>query len=140
MLQETFRSLAAVKLRGGAFKATIYLLVVLSVCVTAICIALKLWWLVLTLMIPLFALVFYTIRRLFDFSEKYPFAAIMEGGELLRFEEMRQGKKGREDLPVSPPTIEHEGPQIPEADAAAPDPPPQLGIDTAQSPPTRQEC
>jgi hypothetical protein len=140
MLQEAFRSLASVKLGGGAFKATIYLLIALSVCVTAVCIVLKLWWLILELMILLFALVFYTIKRLFDFSGKHPFAAIMEGGELLRFKEMRQGKKGQEDLHGSPPTIEHEGPQIPEAEAATPDPPPQPGITTAERSTTRQEC
>jgi hypothetical protein len=93
----------------------------------------------LALMFCLFGLVFYAMQRLFNFTDKYPFAAVMEGPELLRLEEMRQGKKGQEDLSLSPPTIEHEAPEIPDTEIEAPDPPPQLSIGTPQNPPNQRE-
>jgi hypothetical protein len=124
LIPESIRILAALRPRGGIFTTTIYLLIVLSVCVTVIGVVLKLWWLILALMAPLFALVFYVMRRLFNFTDKNPLAAVMEGAQLLQLEEMRQGKKGQEDLSASPSTIEHEAPTIPEAEVTAPDPPP----------------
>jgi hypothetical protein len=90
-------------------------------------------------MLPLFGLVLYAMRRLFNFTDKYPFAAVMEGPELLRLEEMRQGKKGQEDLSLSPPTIEHEAPEIPDSEITAPDPPPQATIGPAQNLPNQKE-
>jgi hypothetical protein len=79
-------------------------------------------------MLILFGLVFYSLRRNFDFAEKYPFAAVMEGPELLRLEEIQHGKKGADVLPVSPPTIDHEPREIPDSEVIAPDTPPTLGI------------
>jgi hypothetical protein len=132
MIDNLFRSLASLRLTGGIFTKTIYLLVVLAISVTVISAVLRIWWVALILMILLFGLVFYAMRRLFDFTDKYPFAAIMEGPELLRLEEVRQGRKGKEDLSLSPPTIEHEAPPIPDSEISAPDSPPQLGIATEE--------
>ncbi|HYU11665.1 MAG TPA: hypothetical protein VEK82_03755 [Stellaceae bacterium] len=140
MFEKLLRSLTSLRLTGGIFTKTIYLLIVLSICVTLVSIVLSIWWFALILMIFLFGLVFYAMQRLFNFTDKYPFAAIMEGPELLRLEEMRQGKKGQEDLPLSPPTIEHEPPPMPEAEITAPDPPPQLSIGPDETPPSQKEC
>jgi hypothetical protein len=107
--------------------------------VTLVVIVLRLWQVALALMLGLFGLVLYAMWRVFNFTDKYPFAAIMEGPELLRLEEMRQGRKGQEDLPLSPPTIEHEPPEIPDAETIAPDPPPQLTIGTDLSPSNPKE-
>ena len=137
MFEKLFHSLTTLRLTGGIFTKTIYLLIVLSICVTVISVVLKLWWLSLVLMLLLFGLIFYAMRRLFDFTDRYPLAAIMEGPELLRLEEMRQGKKGQENLSLSPPTIEHEAPPIPDTEAGAPDPPPQLGIGADQNAPRK---
>ncbi len=139
MIEKLFRYLMSLMLTGGIFTKTIYLLIVLSVCVTFVIGILKLWWLALLLFIPLFGLVFYAMRRLFNFTDKYPFAAIMEGPELLRLEEMRQGKKGQEELSLSPPTIEHEAPPIPETEAGTPDSQPQPSIGTDVTPPKEGE-
>ena len=139
MFEKLLRRLISLRLTGGVFTKTIYLLIVLSICVTLVVIVLRLWWLALILMGCLFGLVFYAMRRLFNFTDKYPFAAIMEGPELLRLEEMRQGKKGQEDLSLSPPTIEHEAPEISDTEIVAPDPPPQRSIGTDQSPPNPKE-
>jgi hypothetical protein len=76
-------------------------------------------------MFTLFALVFYALRQNFAFAEKYPFAAVMEGPELLRFEEMQRGQKDSPILPVSSATVDHEPlTEIPESEVAAPDTPP----------------
>ncbi len=139
MLDNFLRSLASLRLTGGIFTKTIYLLIVLAFSVTVIVAVLRIWWIALILMILLFGLVFYAMRRLFDFTDKYPFAAVMEGPELLRLEEIRQGQKGQEDLPLSPPTIEHEAPPIPENEITTPDAQPQLSIEIDQGSPKDQE-
>jgi hypothetical protein len=139
MFEQLLQKLASLRLTGGVFTKTIYLLIVLSICVTLVIIILKFWWLALALMVCLFGLVFYAMQRPFIFTDKYPFTAIMEGPELLRLEEMRQGKKGQEDLPLSPPTIEHVAPEIPDIEIIAPDPPPQRTIGANQSPSEQQE-
>jgi len=140
MYDKLLRALTSMRLSGGVFTKTIYLLIVLSICITLIIIVLKIWWLALVFVFGLFSLIFYAMRRLFNFTDRFPLAAIMEGPELLRLEEMRQGKKGQEDLPLSPPTIEHEIPLISDAEVAAPDPPPQIGIGTDDTRPKREGC
>ena len=111
------------------FTTAIRLLMVVTVAIAVICIVIKIWWFVLSLLILLFAILFYTIYRLFNFADKNPLVAILEGSELVRLEETRQGRKAQENLPTSPPTIDHEPPVIPEAEIMAPDAlpgPPQL--------------
>ena len=134
MWDRLLERLTALKLPGGIFRQTTQIQIVLCISVAAVCIVVRLWWVVLVLMLPLFGLVFFSMWRVFNFTDKYPFAAIMEGPELLRLEEIRQGKKGAEVLPVLPQTIDHEPREIPESEVSAPDDvPPQLSIPTDAS-------
>jgi hypothetical protein len=124
MWSRVFQNLTALRLTGGIYRQTTYLLVVLCICVSAVCVAARLWWVILPLMAALFGLVFYALRRNFAFAESQPFAAVMEGPELLRLEELQRGQKDSHILAVSPPTIDHEPPrEVPESEAAAPDSP-----------------
>ena len=106
------------------FTTVIRLLMVLVVVVGAICIAFRIWWFALILVALLFLLLFYVAHRLFDFADKNPLVAILEGSELVRLEEARQGKKFQEDLKVSAPIIDHEPPAMSETEILAPDTPP----------------
>jgi hypothetical protein len=107
------------------FTTAIRLLMVLTVVVGAVCVAFRIWWFALILIMFLFSLLFYVIYRLFNFADKNPLVAILEGSELVRLEEARQGKKFQEDLPISPPTIDHEPPALSETEILAPDLPPE---------------
>jgi hypothetical protein len=125
MFDDIIRNITSFRPRGGMFTTAIRLLMVLTVAVSVICAVIKIWWFVLSLVIMLFSVIFYTIYRLFNFADKNPLVAILEGAELVRLEETRQGRKSQENLPNAPPTIDHEPPSIPEAEILAPDVPPQ---------------
>jgi hypothetical protein len=125
MFDDIIRNITSFRPRGGMFTTAIRLLMVLTFAVLVICVVIKIWWLILILVTMLFALLFYTIHRLFNFADRNPLVAILEGSEPVRLEETKQGKKSQDDLPISPPTIDHEPPVIPEAEILAPDAPPE---------------
>ena len=110
---------------------------IVTVVIGVICAIIKILWFVLTLLAFLFALLFYTIYRLFNFADKNPIVAILEGSELIRLEEARQARKFEENLPISSPTIDHEPPPIPESEILAPDVPPAPGPPQLGSTPTK---
>lgn len=127
--EKALESLKTIKLTGGIFGKTTLLLVVLCICVAAISLKISTWWFSLALMLPLMALVFYSLKRCLDFAEKNPQAAIMDGAELLVHERIVHGRKGEEFLPSNGVTVDHELPEIPEEEILAADVPPnpQLG-------------
>jgi hypothetical protein len=99
---------------------------VLTVVIGVICIIIRIWWFALILIAILFSLLFYVAYRLFNFADKNPLVAILEGSELVRLEETRQGKKFEDNLPASPPTIDHEPPSLHEKEILEPDLPPEV--------------
>lgn len=125
-IPEALESLKSINLRGGIFGKTTTLLVVLCVCVSAtICIASPVWWIVLVLMIPLMAMVFYALKRCLDFAEKNPQAAIMEGAELLVHEKLMFAQKHQTEDPMLQPTVfDHTPPELSPEEVISPDPPP----------------
>ena len=126
MFGQIIRNITSFRPRGGMFTTVIRLLMVLVVVVGAICIVFRIWWFALILVALLFSLLFYVAHRLFNFADKNPLVAILEGSELVRLEEARQGKKFQEDLQVSPPIIDHEPPAMSETEILAPDTPPNF--------------
>lgn len=108
------------------FTTAIRLLMVVTAVIGVICVVIRIWWFALILIAVLFLLLFYVIHRLFNFADRNPLVAILEGSELVRLEETRQGKKFEDNLPMSPPTIDHEAPAMSEDDILAPDLPPEL--------------
>ena len=124
MLDDIIRNITSFRPRGGMFTTAIRLLMVLTVAICIISIAIGIWWFALTLVVLLFSICFYMLHRLFDFADKNPLVAILEGSELVRLEETRQGKKFQDNLPDSPPTIDHDPPIISEDEILAPDSPP----------------
>ena len=132
------RGFTTVRLPGGLIKTIIYLLIVLSLCITAISFIVRLWWFILIILLLLFALIFYALMKSFELAKHNPLVAIMDGAELIRYEETKQGKKGnkgKEILSVSPPTIDHEVPEMRDEEILASDslPAPELEPPSALS-------
>jgi hypothetical protein len=121
-ITEALERLKSIHFRGGIFGKTTTLLVVLCVCVSAVCIAARVWWMALVLILPLMAMVFYTLRRCFNFAEKHPEAAIMEGAELLVHERLLFAQKYQTENPLLQATVvDHPPPALLPADVTSPD-------------------
>ena len=127
-LREILESIKAIKLTGGIFGKTSLLLIVLCVCVAAVAFKIDVWWVQLALMLPLMAIIVYALKRNFDFAEKNPQAAIMDGAQLLVHERIVHGRKGHDVLPPLQSTIDHEPPVLQHHDIETEDPPSQLAL------------
>ena len=124
-ITKALERLKSINLRGGIFGKTTTLLVVLCICVSAVSITTRVWWMALVLVLPLMAMVFYALRRCFDFAENHPQAAIMEGAELLVHEKLLFAQKYQtEDPRLLATVIDHPPPELPREEVTSPDPPP----------------
>ena len=112
----------AIKLKGGVFGKTTTLMVVLCICVAAVCIAVRLWWVALVLMLPMMAIVLFSVARCLQFANKNPAAAIMDGAEFLVHEKLTYAQKfgviqgGQTTL-----SLDHDRPALSPEAVAAPD-------------------
>ena len=106
---ETIKS---IRLTGGIFGKTVLLLIVLCLSMAAVSIDSSIWWNSLVLMLTVAALVYYLIKRCFDFAEKFPEAAIMEGAEFLAHERLVHAKKGDIPVPKQGETLDHAQPTL----------------------------
>ncbi len=121
--------LKSIKLSGGVFGKTTTLMVVLTICLSVISIKIELWWITLVLMLPVMGIVFYSLKRILDFVEKNPQAAIMEGAELLIYEKLNYAHKNqvlKNNFDES--TFDHEPAKFEVAEIGLPDPNPQLDL------------
>jgi hypothetical protein len=108
-----------IKFRGGIFSVAALVLMILIICVSAVCIRINAWWLILSLMIPMMSIVFYNLKRLMDFAVQNPQAAIMEGAELLQHEKLIHESKLQGRVIETTPTTDHVVPTL--ANVADPD-------------------
>ena len=120
-------SLKGIKLTGGIFGKTCVLLCVLVVCFSVVVLRIATWWFGLMIMVPLGLLVFYAIKRCFDFAERNPPAAIMEGEEFLVHEKIVHGRKGHGEIPSDDLDLDHPAPLIPEPEILENDAAPEHG-------------
>lgn len=127
---KALESIKAIKLTGGIFGKTTLLLIVLCLCIASVSIKIGTWWFSLTLMLLMIGLAFYTLKRCFDFAERNPQAAIMDGAELLVHERIIHEKKGDELVPIEGVTIDHPQPSLDIGEVNKDDPPPRPAIDT----------
>ena len=79
MFEREIESIKKIKLNGGIFGKAALVLTILIIAVSAVCLRLSAWWLILALMLPMMGIVFYNLKRLMDFAVANPHAAIMEG-------------------------------------------------------------
>lgn len=133
-IEKILDSLKTVKLTGGIFGKITLLLIVVCVCCTAIILATGIWWFSLSIVLILIILVFYALKRSFDFAKENPEAAIMEGAELLVHEKIVHGIKDQGLISPKEPVIDHEPPIIPEHEILSEDPPPVREIEQDRAP------
>lgn len=112
MFDKALESIKSIKLTGGIFGKTNLLLMVLCVSASAVCIKISVWWVALPIMLLVIGLVFYALKRCFDFADSNPQAAIMDGAELLVHERMVHATKGNEIVKNDVVTIDHPQPPI----------------------------
>ncbi len=132
-IDKALESIKSIKLKGGIFGKTITLLIVLCICVATVCVAASMWQITLLLMFPLMILVFYGFKRCIDFAEKNPYAAIMDGAELLIHDRLLHGRKGQDEIPTLEATVDHELPMLDEATIMQEDPPVTLELEDTPS-------
>lgn len=128
-IDKAIENIKSIKLRGGIFGKTTLLLMVLTIGVCTVSFKSQFWWLTLALMFPLMGIVFYALKRSFDFASSNPHAAIMEGAELLQHERIVHASKEQGLLMPGPPATEVPMPQLIEATVIDQDQPPTEGID-----------
>jgi hypothetical protein len=130
-IDKAIESLKSVRLRGGVFGKVTLLLIVLAIGVCTVAFKSDLWGLTLGLMLPLMGIVFYALKRTFDFAEANPQAAVMEGAELLHHEKILHAAKGQGLLLPEAPVDEAPEPILLEAAVVEPDAPPTDEADEA---------
>jgi len=118
-------SIRSIKLTGGMFGKTSLLVMVLAVCMAAVAIKIGTWWFALAAMLPVTALAYYALKRCFDFAEKNPQAAIMDGAELLIHEKLVHERKGNIIVGSMDATIDHPQPSMKLEEVERQDPPPR---------------
>lgn len=137
-LEKILESVKTVRLSGGIFGKTTLLLVVLCISVATVCFKIATWWFGMALMLPLMGIITYALKRCLDFAEKNPYAAIMEGSELLIHERIVHARKNVAVISPTEPILDHESPTPIESEVIAPDPPPSTAIEHSP-PPTGKE-
>lgn len=126
-IDKAIESIKTTRLRGGIFGKTTLLLMVLTIGVCTVSFKSAFWWLTLALMLPLMGIVFYALKRSFDFASNNPHAAIMDGAELLQHERIVHASKDQGFFVPGPPTAESPLPQLIEATDLEQDAPPTEG-------------
>jgi len=92
-ITKALESIQRVKLRGGVVGKMTLLLIVVACVLGAVCFTIGNPHYIIVIVIIVSALVFYGMKRCFDFAEKHPQAAIMEGAEFLVHEQLLHASK-----------------------------------------------
>ena len=111
-LAKALESITTIKLTGGVFGKISPVLIALCICVTTIVVQIGSSWLAFLGVGALLVIVGYALKRVFDFAEKNPQAAIMDGAELLVHERLVHGSKGAGTHEPINLTTEHEVPSL----------------------------
>jgi hypothetical protein len=96
------QSVSRIRLRGGAVGKLSSVLVVVAVAVAAIVYSVRDPWIAGIGLAGLFSLVYTLGNRMLAFAEKNPYAAMLEGADLLLHQQLQIGMKQGEFFPVDP--------------------------------------
>lgn len=132
MFDKALENLKSVRLTGGLFAKIVPVLIVLCISITWVCLKNGTWWLPISLFLPVLLLFYYVFKRLFDFADANPHAAIMDGAELLSRERLLHGQKGEENLIPTQITMDHPLPLLPSLDIDIPDPSPSPALENEE--------
>jgi hypothetical protein len=103
------KGVSKIKLHGGVVGRVCTVLIVVAVAVAAMAWSIHNVWVTSISIFFIFILTFVMLWRVINFAEKNPQAALLEGAEFIRFEEIRLGTKLQPELPASetPPSLAH---------------------------------
>jgi uncharacterized protein (DUF58 family) len=121
-IKDILGPLGRIRFRGGIFGKMTMLLIVLIVCVSAV--ALKLGgWFALALLLAVVALLWYALKRLFDFANSFPAVAVLDGRELIDYAKVVEARKGVSAIRPGTPVLDHAPPPMITSDDEEPDQP-----------------
>ena len=115
-------ALTHVRLSGGVFGKNGLVLIFLIVSLSVVATAAHSDNVKLAICGGIIVAVLYGIKRAFDFADKHPNPAIMDGAELVKHAGIVYGKKGASFLPPAPAVVDHEPLAISQFDPDAADP------------------
>jgi hypothetical protein len=92
-------NVSKVKLKGGVVGKVSVVLIVVSLSMAVIAWSVKVPWISAAALGAVFVLSLTMLWRLISFADKNPQAALLEGAEFLRHEELKLGMKGQPQLP-----------------------------------------
>ena len=105
-IKDILGPLGKIRFRGGIFGKMTILLLVLVLCVSTV--AFKLGgWLALALLFGVMAVILYVLKRLFDFADKYPAVAVLDGPELINYAKVVEARKGVPIIAPTAPVLDH---------------------------------
>ncbi len=121
-IKDILGPLGRIRFRGGIFGKMTVLLIVLILSVSAVAFKLA-GWLALLLLLPVMALVWYALKRLFDFANSFPAVAVLDGRELIDYAKVVEARKGVPIILPTTPVPDHAPPPMITSEIDAPDTP-----------------
>ena len=121
-LAKLLGSLTHIKFKGGVFGKHGLALIFLITCGAVVAIKAEADWVRAVIFLGIIGAYVYSTRRQFDFAEKHPYPAIMDGAELVSHARIVYGRKDAPSLPPSPAVVDHEPVAISQFDPDAADP------------------
>lgn len=100
-IDKLIASATRIRFPAGAFGKTCMLVAIFAIACAAIAWAARNPYISGLALVISAVITFYALRRAFDFADKNPSAAILEGTEFVRHEEIRLAAKGEPSLPMS---------------------------------------
>jgi hypothetical protein len=101
-LEKTLQSVASVKLSGGVVGRVCQVVMVVSICFVALAAWSDNLWIKAGGIAAVFLFAFPLLWRAVNFAERNPYAAMLDGGELLLHQRMMLGTKAQPTLPATP--------------------------------------
>ena len=126
---KVFESIKTIKLTGGLFGKIILFLIVLCITIGIVSIEMGNLYFAVGLMLSMIGLAGYTLKRCFDFADRNPQAAIMEGADLLTHERIFHETKGNTEIPIHEAIIDHPQPYLSIEEINKDDPPQTPSLD-----------
>jgi len=114
-VKEMMESASSVKLTGGLVGRVCTAVLLISMSMGAVAMTSSVWWVAPLALFLMFGFAFPILWRVIGFAKENPHAAILDGAELLKYEQLTYTSKGQPEVIVAPGTLV-EGYQIPESE------------------------
>lgn len=111
-IDQIFKNVSRVKLRGGIVGKISYVLIFVAVSMAVIACSVKLFIISLLALCMIFILTFTMVWRLINFAHANPQAALMEGAELLVHEQMIIASKNQQETIIDQSDLSEKEPLV----------------------------